>query len=61
MSVPKKENPDSDLGKVCHNYLIEEVLKLRKAIREHKNLKNDTELYKILPENQESSAPEGAD
>ena len=50
-------NFDSDLDSISHNNLIAEVLKLRKAIRNHRDQKgddrcwmDDIELYKTLPE-----------
>jgi len=51
------ENLDNDLNLISHNHLVEEVLKLRNAIRSHRDQigddrcwMDDIGLYKILPE-----------
>jgi len=51
------QNSDSDLDKVSHDYLKNEVLKLRVAIRNHRDQRgddrcwmDDVALYKNLPE-----------
>ena len=56
-TASKERNNDSDLESVSHDYLRSEVLKLRNAIREHRDQKgddrcwmDDVELYKVLPE-----------